>query len=93
MPGKIRLCGPRTPGERNGRLAGVVPGFIPLFCAREGGALCALLLTGPFLRLAALGILLISPHLISFRYVTHFVPADSCLSMIHLPGLLHSGSL
>src|SRR5712691_11309129 len=59
MAGRMRLCGPRTPGERNGRLRGFAPvvaavGFTLLF--REGGALCGLLLASSFLRLRAFGI-------------------------------------
>src|ERR1051326_741921 len=67
IPGRIRLCGPRTPGERIERLLGVIPGFALFFCAGKGGALCVLLLTGPFLYLVALGITLISPHFVSLR--------------------------
>ena len=67
IPGRMRLCGPRTPGERNRLLPGVIPGFVLLFCVGEGGALCVLLLTGPCLCLLAFGITTISPHLVSLR--------------------------
>ena len=67
IPGRMRLCGPRTPGERNRLLPGVIPDFVLLFCVGEGGALCVLLLTGPFLCLLAFGITLTSPHLVSLR--------------------------
>ncbi len=66
----MRLCGPRTPGERNGRLPGVVPAVVLsvlLRCTCEGGALCVLLFAGPFLYLLAFGITLTSPHLVSLR--------------------------
>src|SRR2546421_3871737 len=72
MPGRMRLCGPRTPGERNGRLpcTGALP-FVVLSvllrCACEDGALCVLLFAGPFLCLLAFGITLTSPHLVSLR--------------------------
>ena len=62
IPGKIRLCGPRAPDERNSRLAGVLPIVILsvlLLCAVEGGVPWVLLLTGPFLCLLAFGITLI----------------------------------
>src|SRR5947207_12585743 len=53
IPGRMRLCVPRTPGEKNRRLPGVIPGFVLLFCAGEGGALCGLLLTCAFCFLLA----------------------------------------
>src|SRR5438067_11117265 len=67
IPGRMRLCGPRTPGERNRLLPGVSPGFVRLFCVGEGGALCVLLLTGPFLCLLSFAITLTPPHLLSLR--------------------------
>ena len=79
IPGKMRLCGPRAPDEKNERLPGVIPGFVLLLCASEGGALCVLLLTGPFLCLLAFGITLISPHLISSYFVSLRDSLCSCL--------------
>ena len=77
IPGKMRLCGPRAPGEKNERLPGVIPGL--LLCAVVGGVLCVLLLTGPFLCLLAFGITLISPHLISSYFVSLRDSLCSCL--------------
>src|SRR2546423_14696239 len=67
IPGRMRLCGPRTPDERNRLLPGVIPGFVRLFCAGEGGGLWVLLLTGLFLDLLAFGITLLSPLLVCLR--------------------------
>ncbi len=69
MAGKIRLCGPRTPGERNGRFKGSAPvvavDLTLLF--REPGVLCLLFLAGSFSRLRAFGIALIHLHRNSFN--------------------------
>jgi hypothetical protein len=58
ITGQTRLCGPRAGGDRNGRLlAFVLPiavAFTLLFVA--AGALCVLLLAGPFLRFLLFGI-------------------------------------
>ena len=61
MEGKIRLCGPRTPGERNGRFRGFAPGAVAVGLSllfREVGALRVLFRAVSFLRLRAFGIAL-----------------------------------
>jgi hypothetical protein len=69
MAGQIRLCGPRTPGERNGRFKGSAPvvavDLTLLF--REVEVLCLLFLAGSFSRLRAFGIALLHLHRNSFN--------------------------
>src|SRR5712691_4410072 len=56
MAGKIRLCGPRTPGERNERFRDFAPGVVAVGLSllfREVGALSVLFLAVSFLRFRA----------------------------------------
>lgn len=65
--GQMRLSGPRTLGDRNGRLRELTPfiaaGFplLSLLCTIVG-ALCVLLPNDPFLRFLVLGIALTHLH-------------------------------
>jgi hypothetical protein len=86
MTGQIRLCGPRTAGDRNGRLLAFVLPFVVVFTLLFVivGAFLVPLLAAPLLRFLLLGIAFLhSPFCLGDSIVVVAPTTTSSLSLSH----------